>query len=378
MHKVSIQPQWTISDAAGQNLSVRLLELLSDVHEHGSLSASCRATGSSYRHAWNLIEQGEKQLGLTLLQRERGRGSRLTPLGEKLVWATRRVQARLSPLLESLASELETELQKALAPQSTALRIHASHGFAVEKLIETLGAMGHAVDRKYMGSLEAVASQRAGHCDLAGFHIPVGEFEATALSHYAKWLDAQHSRLVHVATRTQGLMVAAGNPAGIRRVDDIAKPGVRFVNRQAGSGTRFLLECLLRKEGVKPQKIENFEQGEFTHAAVAAYVASGMADAGFGVETPARRFGLDFIPVVKERYFLLCTDETLQQPQLQAALEVMRSAEFQQAVNALPGYSAAQCGVVQTLGEAFGSIQASDGNNTSVKPNREKSRTRMG
>jgi molybdate-binding protein len=173
-------------------------------------------------------------------------------------------------------------------------------------------------------------------------------------------------------------MVAAGNPAGIRRVDDIAKPGVRFVNRQAGSGTRFLLECLLRKEGIKPQRIENFEQGEFTHAAVAAYVASGMADAGFGVETPARRFGLDFIPVVQERYFLLCTDETLQQPQLQAALDVMRSAEFQQAVNALPGYSAAQCGVVQTLGEAFGSIQASDGNNTSVKPNREKSRTRMG
>jgi len=363
MHKISIQPVWTISDAEGQNLSVRLLDLLADVHQHGSLLASCKKTGASYRHAWNLIQQGEKQLNTALLARERGRGSKLTPLGEKLVWAGRRVQARLTPLLESLASELEAELQKVLMPDSHPLRIHASHGFAVEKLIETLGASGHPVERKYMGSLEAVASQRAGSCELAGFHIPQGEFEATAYAHYAKWLDAQHSRIIHVATRTQGLMVASGNPLGIRSVADLAQAGVRFVNRQPGSGTRFLLECLLDKAGIHTASIQGYEQGEFTHAAVAAYVASDMADVGFGVETPARRFNLDFIPVVTERYFLLCNDSALDNPQLVAALDVLRSKDFQTAVNRLPGYSAAQCGIVQTVAESFGNVSAKTGSN---------------
>ena len=79
MHKVSIKPQWTISDAKGQNLAPRLLELLSEVQGHGSLSGSCKKTGASYRHAWSLIRQGEAQLGMPLLNMERGKGSTLTP-----------------------------------------------------------------------------------------------------------------------------------------------------------------------------------------------------------------------------------------------------------------------------------------------------------
>ena len=109
MHKVSIKPQWTISDATGQNLAPRLLELLSEVQGHGSLSGSCKKTGASYRHAWSLIRQGEAQLGMPLLNMERGKGSTLTPLAEKLVWAGHRISARLTPMLESLASELEGE-----------------------------------------------------------------------------------------------------------------------------------------------------------------------------------------------------------------------------------------------------------------------------
>jgi len=89
---------------------------------------------------------------------------------------------------------------------------------------------------------------------------------------------------------------------------------VRFINRQRGSGTRFLLDCLLEKEAIDPERINGYEQGEYTHAAVAAYVASGMADAGFGVETPARRFKLDFIPLQTERYFLLCEERMIETP----------------------------------------------------------------
>src|ERR1700754_162504 len=95
MHKVSIRPQWTISDADGDSLSPRLLELLAQVQDHGSLSGACRHSGASYRHAWNLVRQGEQQIAAPLLHMERGKGSSLTPLAEKLVWAGHRISARL-------------------------------------------------------------------------------------------------------------------------------------------------------------------------------------------------------------------------------------------------------------------------------------------
>lgn len=353
MHKVSIKPQWTISDAGGQNLSHRLLELLAQVQEHGSLSGSCKATGGSYRHAWNLIRQGESQLGLPLLNMERGKGSSLTPLAEKLVWAGHRINARLTPTLETLASELEGELAKVMATEKDVLKVHASHGFAIEKLIANLVANGNNVERKYVGSQESVASLFEGHCELAGFHVPQGEFEEIAFEHYAQWLNPERSRIIHVATRRQGIMVAPGNPLEIFSVADLAKPGVRFVNRQPSSGTHFLLECFLKKTKVSPAQISGFNQSEFTHAAVAAYVASGMADAGLGVETPSRRFKLDFIPLATERYFLVCNAENLNSPHLKAVLSALNDPEFKKAVDDLPGYSAKHCGEVETLQEAF-------------------------
>jgi len=356
MHKVSIKPQWTVSDLSGQNLPPRLLDLLSQVQEHGSLSASCKQSGASYRHAWSLIRQGEAQLGMPLLNMARGKGATLTPLAEKLVWAGHRINARLMPMLESLASELEAEIERVVAAGRDVLRLHASHGFAVEKLLQTLADADQHLERKYMGSQEAVASWHAGNCELAGFHVPVGAFEAVAFAHYARWLGAKHSRVIHVATRRQGFLVAKGNPLGIRSVADLARPEVRFVNRQPSSGTRFLLECMLRDQGIAPHEVHGFDLGEFTHAAVAAYVASGMADVGVGVEPPAHRFKLDFIPLATERYFLLCNEADLGRPSMQALLAVLQSPAFHSAVDALPGYDAARCGQVETIAEAFAGL----------------------
>ena len=126
----------------GAALAPRVVELLVQVHEHGSLSAACKASGASYRHAWELIRQGEQLFGQPLVQMVRGQGSTLTALGEKLVWADRRIHARLSPLLDTLASELGAEIQKLLSPLPTLLRIHASHGFAIEVLHQLLLADG--------------------------------------------------------------------------------------------------------------------------------------------------------------------------------------------------------------------------------------------
>ncbi len=353
MHKVSIKPRWTISDADGESLSPRLLELLAQVQQHGSLSGSCRHSGASYRHAWNLVRQGEQRIGAPLLRMERGKGSTLTPLGEKLVWAGRRIDARLTPLLESLASELEVEIRRVLVSDRAVLRVHSTHGYAVEKLLETLSASEVAIERKYVGSQEAVASLHDGACDLAGFHVTEGELESVAIDHYVRWFDLAESRIIHIATRRQGLMIAPGNPLKIYDLRDLDRSGVRFINRQLGSGTRFLLDCLFESAGIEASRIAGYEHGEYTHAAVAAYVASGMADAGFGIETPARRFKLDFLPMVRERYFLMCNETSLDTSQLQATLAVLRSVDYRQYVNELPGYTADRCGEVDTLQAAF-------------------------
>ena len=207
------------------------------VHEHGSLSGACTALRVSYRHAWDLIRQGEAMFGQPLMLMERGKGSKLTALGEKLVWADRRIAARLSPALDSLASELGAEIGKVLASASSLLRIHASHGFAVQTLHNFLAGANVPNELRYCGGQEAVASLHNSGCDVAGFHVPLGEFEAAAITHYGQWLTPGSQKIINVATRRQGLMVAANNPKKIYTLSDLVRPGIRFINRQAGSGT---------------------------------------------------------------------------------------------------------------------------------------------
>ncbi|MEX8518623.1 MAG: substrate-binding domain-containing protein [Leptothrix sp. (in: b-proteobacteria)] len=355
MKKIAIKPVWTIQEAGGPPMPPRLLDLLVRVQAQGSLQAACEQLGLSYRHGWDLVRQGEAHFNTTLLHMERGKGSTLSALGEKLVWADHRITARLKPVLDSLASELAVEIGRLISAEPTVLRLQASHGFAVEALVESLGRDGMVVERKYGSSTEAAAALHDRACDVAGFHIPEGVLQASALAHYARWLDEPDLMVIDIATRRQGLMVRPGNPKKIYDLGDLARPEVRFINRQAGSGTRFLLEGLLARHGLASERIASFEQGEYTHAAVAAYVASGMADVGFGLETPARHFQLDFISLASERYFLLCRQATLALPGMQSVLATLQSQAFHIAVDALPGYHATDTGRVTPLRDAFSS-----------------------
>jgi molybdate transport repressor ModE-like protein len=358
VHQVNIKPQWTIARPDGAALAERTVALLVSVAEHGSLLKACGAMRVSYRHAWQLIRQGEELLGASLLHMERGKGSSLSPLAEKLVWADRRIAARLSPMLDSLASELQAEIDRALMSVPPLLRIHASHGFAIEALHDALGRAGIVTELRYCGSTEAVASLNLGACEIAGFHVPIGEFEAEAVAHYAQWLKPASQKLIGIATRRLGLMIARGDPKKVYGIKDLTRPDLRFINRQSGSGTRFLLDLLLRREGVDPARVHGYEQCELTHAAVAAYVASGMADVGFGVETPARQFKLDFVPIQTERYFLLCEERSLEAPVVREMLAIIQGDAFKGTVNRLPGYQAAEStGVVADLGSTFPTLK---------------------
>jgi len=353
--RVSLQPHWRVGRDASDALdATALLDLLATVQGTGSIAQAGRELGLSYRHAWGLLQQAEALFGQPLLMRGRGRGSALTELGDRLVWADARIGARLQPLLESLASELEGELGRVQRRARAVPRLHASHGFAVAALREQLAAREVAVEVRYRNSLEAVAALAHGDCDLAGFHVPLGAFEAEAAQRFRAWLQPERHRLVHLAVRTQGLFVAPGNPLGLRGLADLRRPGLRFVNRPEGSGTRVLTELLLQREGIEARALSGWDNTELTHAAVAAYVASGMADAGIGVQTAAQRFGLHFIPLLRERYFFAVPADALERDTLGPVLSVLRSPGFRSRVAALKGYEAAQTGQVLTLDEAFG------------------------
>lgn len=353
MIKVSINLDWSIGASQGEELGAKVVNLLVKVEEHGSLAKACSVSGVSYRYAWELIKEGERLFGKPLLSMSRGRGSELTFLGGRLVWAQRRIQARLSPLLESLASEVGAEVERAVSPMPGRLRIHASHGFAVQALHESLTKQGVNHELRYCGATEALEALNNSVCDVAGIHIPVGEFGPAVIAHYGRALESPELRVIRLATRRQGLMTPLGNPKKIYSIQDLARPDVRFINRQLGSGTRLLADLLLKSKGVDSINVRGYEQCEYTHAAVAAFVASGMADVGMGVEVPVRQFKLEFIPLLQETYFLLCHANRLDEASFSQVLAVLRSNAFQDEVNALPGYASDQSGEVQALPDAL-------------------------
>jgi molybdate transport repressor ModE-like protein len=354
MLKVHIRPHWEIRFGAEPALdTAALLGLLLAIQDTGSIAQAAKAVHLSYRYAWGLLREAERLFGQGLLETGRGRGTMLTPLAQKLVWADRRIAARLSPTLESLASELENELGKVNQEQLRTIRMDASHGFAVAALTAYLNTMELPMELRYRNSTDAVAALARRECDLAGFHVPRGAHEAATAAWYLRWLGEAHS-LVHIAGREQGLFVARGNPLGIGGLADLARPELRFVNRQTGSGTRMLLEMMLAEAGIAPDAINGYNSAEFTHSAVAAYIASGMGDVGLGVRTAAERFKLDFIPLVKERYFFALRTDALEEPLMRQLLTVVRQPGYHRQVAALPGYDASETGKIESVHEAFG------------------------
>ncbi|KQQ87781.1 substrate-binding domain-containing protein [Massilia sp. Leaf139] len=354
MLKVHIRPHWEISVKGEAPLDTAdLLGLLLSIQDTGSIAQAAKSVGLSYRYAWGLLRSAEALFGEQLLQTGRGRGTSLTPLAQKLVWADRRIAARLSPTLHSLASELEAELGRITANKPRTLRMDASHGFAVAALIGSIDRDALPLDLRYRTSTDAVAALARRECDLAGFHIPLGRFEAATCAWYLRWLDPNQHCLVRVAGRQQGLITARGNPLGLRGLADLARPDVRFVNRQAGSGTRMLLEMMLAESGPPLESINGYNSAEFTHSAVAAYIASGMADAGFGMRAASAQFKLDFLPLVREYYYFALRTDAVDEPAMRQLLDLMRDPAYHRLVAALPGYDAAGTGELVSIAEAF-------------------------
>jgi putative molybdopterin biosynthesis protein len=152
--------------------------------------------------------------------------------------------------------------------------------------------------------------------------------------------------MVHLAHREQGLLVRRGNPKSINGLRDLLGQGIRFVNRQPGSGTRVLLDCELGKLGIEPASIAGYDREEFTHMAVGVAVVSHLADAGLGVRAVAHALELDFVTVASEQYDLLFMRSFFESENGARLVAIMRSDAFKQAVAALGGYDPRDAGEV--------------------------------
>ncbi len=198
----------------------------------------------------------------------------------------------------------------------------------------------------HVGSLGGLMALRQGRAHLGGSHMLDPETNTYNVPFLERYLAGVPLKLINLAWRQQGLMLAPGNPKDIRAIKDLARKGVRFINRQRGAGTRLLLDFLLTEEGIAPAAIQGYDREEYTHMAVAVNVFSGTADVGLGILAAARALGLDFIPLLPERYDLVVPESTFADSRFQVLLEVIRSAEFQEAALALGGYDLKDCGKI--------------------------------
>ena len=197
-----------------------------------------------------------------------------------------------------------------------------------------------------VGSLGGLIALQREEAHVAGAHLLDEETGDYNVPYVKRLLPGQEVVLVTLAHRLQGLMVASGNPKGIKGLQDLARTGIRFVNRQRGSGTRVLLDYKLRQLGMAPQAIEGYQQEAETHVSVAAAVAGGTADVALGIHSAARSLGLGFVPLLKERYDLVIPRRHYESGFLKPLLDIVTDDEFKQVVRALGGYDTTDTGKV--------------------------------
>ncbi len=206
-----------------------------------------------------------------------------------------------------------------------------------------------AISSSNIGSMGGLIALEKGIAHFAGSHLldtQTGDYNRSYIPRYLKSVPIILVTLVH---RWQGLMIAKGNPKNIQGIADLVRPDIAFINRQAGSGTRILLDYELQKCGIDPAAIAGYRSEEYTHMSVAMAVASGRADVGLGILASAKALNLDFIPVTRERYDLVIPTGLLEDERIVLLLEIVRSSKFIEQVLALGGYEVEETGKIQPL-----------------------------
>ena len=225
-----------------------------------------------------------------------------------------------------------------------------------DPLLDELANMMHLEDpRVYMssshvGSMGGIMAIRRGEAHAAGCHLldtETGEYNRAFIK---KYFPMGGVKLLRCVGRQQGLMLQKGNPMKIEGFKDVANNGVRYVNRQKGSGTRILTDYLCKKEGIAPEKIYGYDREELTHTSVATQIASGSADAGMGIYSAAKLYDLDFLPVCIEEYDLLIPDHAWDSPMVRQLVASLKSPAFRKKIESMWGYTLERPGEIIELG----------------------------
>ncbi len=316
-----------------------LFELLAALTQTGSIAHAARALDCSYRYVWGALRKWEGVLGEPLVSWAQGRKARPTEFARRLAWAERRARVRMQPQIEALRSDLTGVLAVARDARNQLLTLHASHDMALPVLQQyAAGAESLHLDLRFQGSVDALRALKDEECLLAGFHAPVLE-ETTALTPPLLGLLQSGVQLIACSRRLQGIMVRKEHAAFVHSFADLVRHRLRFVNRQAGSGTRMLVEQMMREHALRPAELDGYaERIEHTHVSVALCVASGVADAGIGIQAAALQFGLRFLPVVTESYYLACLSTNVRHPAIERLREILAGQRWQDILAGLPGY----------------------------------------
>ena len=233
-------------------------------------------------------------------------------------------------------------LQEVVLPKSKkpAILFSGSHDLALEGISEHLAKHVNLLSLP-VGSLDGLVNLRQGLCQVSGSHLldESGEYNTPFVHHLFPDRDVE---IVTLAYRTQGLMLAAGNPKSIKQIADIARADVRFVNRNPGSGTRLWMDAELNKLGIPAENVNGYDTVVKTHTDAASLIVSGDADVSLGLQAAAHQHGLDFIPLFEERYDLVLPREN--ESTLSPLLDYLQTAAFRTELNTLTGYNSAHSG----------------------------------
>lgn len=219
------------------------------------------------------------------------------------------------------------------------LIITGSHDPIIDEISDILQkkGCGFSIISSHVGSMGALNAVKNGQAHMGATHLLDGESGIYNEAYVRKHFPDGGAVLVKGIGRVQGLMVRKGNPCGIKSFPDIRN--YTYVNRQRGAGTRVLCDYLLKKYGMSAEEIKGYRNEEFTHTAVAALIAAGNADAGMGIYSAAKMYGLDFIPICNEEYDFLVNENYIDSPMVSAFFEVLRSEEFRERLEEMGGYS---------------------------------------
>lgn len=300
-------------------------DLLRSVKNGRSLQSAADAMSISYRTLWNKLKAVEKSLGCRLMVSVKGHGSTLTDAANTLLKIVDGVESEYAAINKKQESIFQAHLDGLENLEHQKWLICASNDPILEAAIQE----GEVFELRTMGSGQSLERLLSGDADLAGFHVPDDE----SIQGVRERLSAQGIQAYPVMSRTQGLMVQKNNPLGISKLKDLARPEVRFINRQKGAGTRLLLDKLLQAQHVPSKKIRGYQREEFTHSAVATAILAGTADVGLGLKSVALEYGLDFISLGDETYFLAMSPQMVKRS---AVSELIRN--IRKSASKMPGY----------------------------------------